>query len=177
VSEEAREHAAQNGKGDRWAGWTAHLVGLLRGLRHDRSVLVAAPAYAARPHLVRKARLGGFLPPRHEPVAPWVRLARDEDHLRGWCVGPEARGGTFPLGPEEQQALLALGWRRPGPAEGADLVRWWPDDVAVAPYLPRQDAEAAAGTTARTLREVFGVAEPTDLLVVEPDEDPPRSGR
>ncbi|HYN30246.1 MAG TPA: hypothetical protein VES95_10320 [Dermatophilaceae bacterium] len=157
---------------DPWDAWTAYLVPVLSALRDRESVLVAAPSSAARPHRRRKARLGGFLPARHEPVAPWVRLVRDEDHLRGWCVGPESTGGSLPMGPGEQEALLDLGWRRPGPADGEDLVRWWPDDVALAPYLPRADADAAAGTTAGTFRDVFGVSDPADLLVVEPGDPP-----
>ena len=58
--------------------------------------LAAAPA-DARPVLLRKARLGGFIPAKHDVVAPWVRLVRVEDHLRGHCVGAESFGGSVPL--------------------------------------------------------------------------------
>ncbi|MGB7819434.1 MAG: hypothetical protein WBL35_12000, partial [Ornithinibacter sp.] len=102
------------------------------------------------------------IPAAHESVAAWVRLVRSEDHLKGFCVGAEALGGSFPLSPEEDAALMALGWRRPDRREGADYVRFWPDDVAQGPFLPREEAERAA----RMVLASF-----TDVLA--PGEDPP----
>ena len=67
---------------------------------------------------LRKARLGGFIPAKHEIVTPWVRLERVEDFLRGHCVGAELIGAHFPISPEEDAALVALGWHHPTPAEG-----------------------------------------------------------
>jgi hypothetical protein len=124
-------------------------------LADGESVTLTASEEHARPSLVRKGRLGGFIPARHEVVAPWVRLERVEDHLRGQCVGPEALGGTFPLSPDEDAVLLALGWRHPGPGDGEHYVRFWPDDVAQGPFLPRDDAERAVEMVTATFQDVL----------------------
>ncbi len=144
------------------AGWVAHLRDQVRELADGESLTVRAPASGVRPVRLRRARLGGLIPARHESVAAWVRLVRSEDHLKGFCVGAEALGGSFPLSPEEDAALMALGWRRPDRREGTDYVRFWPDDVAQGPFLPREEAERAA----RMVLASF-----TDVLA--PGEDPP----
>jgi T3SS (YopN, CesT) and YbjN peptide-binding chaperone 3 len=138
-----------------WPGWIERLVDMVAGLADGGSLTVTAAPEGARPVRLRKARLGGFIPAKHESVRPWVRLARAEDHLRGFCVGAEALGGSFPLSPEEHEALLRLGWHAPTAGEGRDYIRFWPDDVPQGPYLPRADAERAASMVAATFREVL----------------------
>lgn len=138
-----------------WSQWVAHLVELLLALDDGASLAVVAGPDSARPVRLRKARLGGFIPAKHEAVSPWVRLVRAEDHLRGFCVGAEALGGSFPLSPEEDAALGALGWHPPTVGDRRDYIRFWPDDVPQGPYLPRADAERAATMVAATFREVL----------------------
>lgn len=140
-----------------WAAWSAHLADALQGLAERGSVTVTAPSGSARPVRLRKARLGGFIPAKHEVVIPWVRLVRVEDFLRGHCVGAELIGAHFPLSPDEDAALLALGWHHPTPTDGEDYLRFWPDDVPQAPFLPRPEAERAAAMVAATFREVLAV--------------------
>lgn len=138
-----------------WAAWAAHLADALTGLADRASLTVTGPAASARPVRLRKARLGGFIPARHEVVTPWVRLVRVEDFLRGHCVGAELIGAHFPLSPDEDAALLALGWHHPTPTDGEDYLRFWPDDVPQGPFLPRAEAERAALMVAATFREVL----------------------
>ena len=145
-----------------WATWEDRLVEAVTGLADEASVLVTAPAAAARPTLVRKQRLGGFVPARHAVVAPWVRLTRSDDHLRGYCIGAEGAGGRFPLSPEERAALVELGWREPPPLEGDDYTHWWPDDVPSGPYLPEDDARRAAAMVAATFRTVLAAPSEDD---------------
>lgn len=156
---------------DAWQAWATSLVETVLALADDACVIVAAPPAEARPVLRRRARLGGFVPARHEAVAPWVRLRRVEDHLRGMCVGGEAFGGPFPFGPQEDAALLALGWHRPGRGDGHDYVRFWPDDVPQGAFLARDEAERAVAMVAATFREVL-VGEAAPPLV---EADPPNS--
>ena len=138
-----------------WAAWAARLAGEVTGLAPDASVTVTGPEGSARPVRLRKARLGGFIPAKHEVVTPWVRLVRAEDLLRGHCVGAELMGAHFPMAPEEDAALLALGWHHPTPTDGEDYVRFWPDDVPLGPFLPRDEAERAAAMVAATFRDVL----------------------
>ncbi|MGL5909883.1 MAG: TY-Chap domain-containing protein, partial [Phycicoccus sp.] len=126
--------------------WVTTLAGAVRRLDDGGSLVVTGPDDAARPAVLRRPRLRGFLPGRYRDTAPWVRLRRDDQHLRGWCVGSEAIGGGFPLAPEDHAALLGLGWHVPSSVEGADYLRWWPDDVPTGPYLPADDALRAACT-------------------------------
>ena len=140
---------------DDWAAWVDALVVDVGGLADGASLLVSAAEVDARPTLLRKARLGGFIPARHAVLTPWVRLVRAEDHLRGHCIGSVSFGGAFPFAPDEDAALLALGWHHPGRGDGEDYVRFWPDDVTVGPFLPRGEAERAATAVAATFREVL----------------------
>ena len=138
-----------------WAAWTADLADALTGLADGASVTVTGQEGSARPVRLRKARLGGFIPAKHEIVTPWVRLVRAEDFLRGHCVGAELIGAHYPLSPDEDAALVALGWHHPTPTDGDDYVRFWPDDVPLGPFLPRDEAERAAAMVAATFREVL----------------------
>jgi len=138
-----------------WAAWVAHLADEVTRLAPQASVTVTGPESSARPVRVRKARLGGFIPAKHVVVTPWVRLLRAEDFLRGSCVGAELIGAQFPMSPDEDAALLALGWHHPTALDGADYLRFWPDDVPQGPFLPRDEAERAAAMVAATFREVL----------------------
>jgi hypothetical protein len=150
-----------------WAAWTAHLANALTGLADRASVTVTGPEESARPVRLRKARLRGFIPAKHEIATPWVRLERVEDFLRGHCVGSELIGAHFPMSPDEDASLVALGWHRPTPADGKDYLRFWPDDVPQGPYLPHEEAERAAAMVATTFREVLAPDAP-GLPGVEP---------
>jgi hypothetical protein len=145
-----------------WAGWATRLADEVTTLAPNASVTATGPEGSARPVRLRKARLGGFIPAKHEVVRPWVRLVRAEDFLRGHCVGAELMGAHFPMSPDEDAALLALGWHHPTPTDGEDYVRFWPDDVPLGPFLPRDEAERAAAMVAATFREVLAVGV-TDL--------------
>ncbi|MFL6176483.1 MAG: hypothetical protein ACJ715_07500, partial [Ornithinibacter sp.] len=57
-----------------WDAWSTRLADALQGLADRASLTVTAPSGSARPVLLRKARLRGFVPARHEVVTPWVRL-------------------------------------------------------------------------------------------------------
>ena len=151
-----------------WAAWTAGLVDAVTGLAPDGFLTVTGPASSARPVRLRKARLGGFIPAKHDVVTPWVRLGRTDDLLRGRCVGGELMGAHFPLSPDEDAALLALGWHRPSPLEGEDYLRFWPDDVPQGTFLPRDEAERAAAMVAATFREVLAV-DADALPVITPE--------
>jgi hypothetical protein len=148
-----------------WAAWSATLADAVTGLADRAALTVTGSPGSARPVRLRKARLGGFIPARHEVVAPWVRLVRVEDFLRGHCVGAELIGAHFPLSPDEDAALVALGWHHPTPLDGEDYLRFWPDDVPQGPFLPRAEAERAAVMVAATFREVLAV-DVTDLPLV-----------
>jgi len=140
-----------------WAAWSAHLADEVSRLADRGFLTVTGPPGSERPVRVRKARLGGFVPAKHEVVTPWVRLVRAEDFLRGYCVGAELIGAHFPMSPEEDAALVALGWHHPTPADGDDYVRFWPDDVPLGPFLPRDEAERAAAMVVATFRDVLAV--------------------
>ena len=148
------------GGADPWSAWAADLVEAVRALPDGASLMVEAAPGDARPVLLRPARLGGFFPAKHTTVAPWVRLERAGEHLRGHCVGAESFCGSFPFSPEEDAALVARGWHHPGHGDGPAYVRFWPDDVPQGPFLPRADAERAVAMVAGTFREVL-LADPT----------------
>ena len=152
-----------------WRAWQAEVVAAVSALADGASLTLAAAEADARPVLLRKAHLGGFIPAKHEVVAPWVRLVRVEDHLRGHCVGAEAFGGPFPFSPDEDAALLALGWHHPGHGDGDDYVRFFPDDVPQGPFIPRDEAERAAAMVAATFREVLLGGDATGLPTISRD--------
>jgi hypothetical protein len=141
-----------------WEAWREELVTAVLGLGDGESVTVEAPPGAARMAKVQGRRLP-LMPARRVLTRPWLRLTRVEDLLRGQCVGAEVLGGAFPWTPEEHAALIEHGWH-PSFADGPDYVRFWPDDVPQGPFLPRADAERAAGALATTLREVVSPPHP-----------------
>ncbi len=153
-------HGAVPGAGPvTWASWEADLAKAVMALADGETLTATGAPELERPVLVRRGFLRGFVPAKHAVLPPWVRLTRVEDHLRGVCVGDERFGGPFPLSPEEDEALVALGWRRPGAGDGTDYLRFWPDDVPQGPFLPREEAERVAALVARTFREVLTPAE------------------
>ena len=127
-----------------WAGWEADLARAVTTLADGEALTITSGPDHARPVLLRKGLLRGFVPAKHEHVEPWVRLARLEDHVRGNCVGSEGIGGSFPFSPEEDEALVEIGWHRPGAGDGTDYLRFWPDDVAQGPFLPLEEAQRVA---------------------------------
>ena len=143
-----------------WGGLVAQITARARALADGDSVTVSAPT------LARPAKVPGvfrrLVHSHYQDVAPWVRLERVEDHLVGRCVSDHKEIG-FPLALEEKATLARLGWHQPGDRDGAALLRWFPDDVPSAAYLPKSDAEAAARLAVGTLREVFGVTDPAAL--------------
>ena len=141
-----------------WAGWEADLARAVTTLADGEALTITSGPDHARPVLLRKGLLRGFVPAKHEHVEPWVRLARLEDHVRGSCVGSEGIGGSFPFSPQEDEALVEIGWHRPGAGDGTDYLRFWPDDVAQGPFLPLEEAQRVAATVGRTLREVFAAS-------------------
>lgn len=155
-------HPSSSADGSPWAGFVTDLASRVQGLADGESLTVSAP------DLARPAKLPGLgrrlLGTQYCDVAPWVRLERSEDHAIGRCVS-DHRDLGFPLSPEEKAVLAAVGWHEPGHRDGPALLRWFPDDVPSAAYLPLGDATAAAETTVRTMREVFGVADPAGLTV------------
>ena len=48
-----------------WAAWSAHLADEVSRLADRASLTVTGPAGSERPVLVRKARLGGFVPAKN----------------------------------------------------------------------------------------------------------------
>lgn len=138
-----------------WQAWSANLADAVVRLAPGESLTVVGPPGSQRPIRLRKARLRGFVPAKHEVCTPWVRLVRVEDFLRGSCVGAELFGAHFPLSPHEDAALLALGWHHPTPTDGDDYLRFWPDDVPQSPFLPPAEAERAAAMVAATFAEVL----------------------
>ena len=75
--------------------------------------------------------------------------------LRAEAVGSENMPETRPLTPVQEERLDALAWQRPAPdAKGRNFHREWP--------APAPCADVAALVT-ETLREVYGVGEPSEL--------------
>lgn len=147
-----------------WITWGAELVARVRALADDETLTIAAPD-ATRQGVARPKRLGGLMPAAYRPVAPTITLTRREDHLHGTLTGSESFGGTFPTTPEEEDTLHSIGWRRPGPAPERVWLRYWPDDIATAPYLTAEDAASAVTTAMRTLTEVYAVSAPDEVTV------------
>jgi len=147
-----------------WDAWVATLaLQLLDEPDRGSALVLTAPRELARPRQVAPRRFLGLRPAIMERTAPWVELRRVEDHLAGRCIGSAAMGSGFPISEDEDAALLALGWRRPGLGEDKAYIRWWPDDVPHAAYLPAEEAARAAQMVAATLRDVFAVTDPATL--------------
>ena len=143
-----------------WDTWEADLARVVTTLADGEALTITSTRAHSRPVLVRKGFLRGFVPAKHEEVEPWVRLVRLEDHVRGTCVGSEGSGGRFPFSPEEDAALVDIGWRRPGAGDGTDYLRFWPDDVAQGPFLPIEEAQRVGAMVGRTFREVLAPSDP-----------------
>lgn len=154
---------------DAWRAWQKDVVDIVRSMPDGGSLTVAAAEADSRPVRVRRARLGGFIPAKHVVVSPWVRLTREEDLLRGACVGAESFGGSFPFSAEEDTALLTLGWHHPSVGDGHDYVHFWPDDVPQGPFLPLDEAQRAADMVAATFRRVLLAEGATGLPVLTRD--------
>ncbi|QKE85455.1 hypothetical protein [Arthrobacter sp. NEB 688] len=162
------EHAAPSGAAGptTWSTWEDALVVAVRGLADGASLTVTAPPGHER--MARSgSRLRWLLGGGRRPVAPFVRLVRAEDHLRGHWVGSPRAGGSFPWTREEEERLLADGWHVPTATDGKDFVRFWPDDVPSGPFLPEGDARRAAAAVGASFRDVLGVT---------PDGGSPASG-
>lgn len=157
--------------GEPHADWAAVADRLAQGVLAlaDGATLTVSAAGRERP-----AKLPGLrrrvMGQQYVDVAPWVRLERSEDHLVARCISDHHALG-FPLSPDEKAALHALGWHAPGPMDGPALLRWVPDDVPSAPYLPTGDVARAVELTVGTLREVFA-AEPGRVTVHEEPAPP-----
>jgi len=146
-----------------WSAWAEAVAAALRGLVDGQTYAVSAPASLARPAKrpgVAK-RLTGR---RYVRVAPWVSFVRLEDHLLGSCISDDRSIG-FPLSAQEKELLVALGWHEPSPGQGPTYFRWFPDDVAETAYLALADADRAADLAGLTMRDVFGVSDPADLVI------------
>lgn len=144
-----------------WLAWEATIVDRLLTLEGEVALTVSAS-----PDLARPAKLPGLgrrlLGRQYEDVAPWIRFVRTEDHLIARCISDHKDLG-FPMSPQEKAALADLGWHEPGESDGPELLRWFPDDVPSAAYLPVSDAAAAARLASLTFTEVFGVEDPATL--------------
>ncbi len=166
LSDGAEDLAEQRAQGA-WDAWTAQLALRVLDLADAGVLLIAGPPDSARSREVRPRRWFGLLAARYEDAVPAIALRRAEDHLRGSCVGAKAFGSGFPISPEEDAVIVAAGWHHPGLGDGSDYVRWWPDDVPTAPFLPAEEASRAAHTVATTMREAFGVADPATLSLTQ----------
>lgn len=152
-----------------WDDVAGRLAEAVASLADGQSVLVDAGADLARPFRRRTSRLRRtLLGGTYEQVSPWIRLARLEDHVRATCVRLGEHDDGFPMSPDEMAGVLALGWHEPGPADGPDFVRFWPDDVPQGPYLPSRDREAAVDGALAVLREVFGARPDQIRIVLDP---------
>ena len=82
------------------------LADAVTGLADGGSVTVTGPAGSARPVRLRKARLGGFVPAKHEVVDPvGAAGARRGPPARALRRRRSSSGAHFPLSPEEDAAL------------------------------------------------------------------------
>ena len=146
-----------------WAAWADMLETRLAALADGEQVVVVA-AGAARKSVARPKLLFGLIPARYVDCAPTITLIRREDHLHGSLTGSESFGGPLPMSPQEDVALKALSWRDPGSGFERTWLRYWPDDVALAPWPASADLVGCADVVARTFHEVYAVGSPEDVL-------------
>ncbi len=119
-----------------WAAFEARLASALGRMAPETYLVLTTPA---EPH----------------EAAYYVQFASGPDQFRAEAVGTQYLPASQPLTTEQEERLDALGWERPAPDDpGRNLRRAWP---VPPPY------EAIAALAVRTLREVYGVAVPTDL--------------
>ncbi len=147
-----------------WAAFVDDLVDRVRRLPDEGTLTVSAPESMARPCKPRVGLVQRVLGQRYTMTPAWVSLTREGDLVRARAVSDDPDLG-FPLNDEERAALAALGWRRGGPTDGPGVQRWFPDDLPNGPYLPLEDARAAAVAVASTHAGVFGVSDPGVLVV------------
>lgn len=139
-----------------WQVWQAELVERVRRLADGEGlVLDPGPGHLRLARPTGRTGLKVLVPGRKRPLAPRVRLVRSEDHLRGHLTGATRHGGPYPWTDDELVAIEGLGWHRPSVGDGEDFVRFWPDDVPQAPYLPLDDARRAVDVVGRTLRTLL----------------------
>ena len=150
------------GDSSSWALLHDHLTQAVMALADGHRLTIEAPEEFARPG--RISGLRRVLGQKHPTLTPWVTLERLEDHLIARCVSDDKEIG-FPLTSTEKEHLDALGWHRPGPTDGPAYVRWIPDDVPSAAYLPEGDAQRAASLAGETLRTVFGVDDARSVVI------------
>ena len=95
-----------------------------------------------------------------EGQSHFVQFAREEAGLLEEAVSNLYLTGAAALPAGSDEVLLALGWERPIPSDKnrRNWRRRWPAEEPVP--VP---AAAAAALAVRTLREVYGIASPSDL--------------
>ena len=108
--------------------------------------------------LVRDGAPSGFLIVGVEDSDAYVQFARSRNgaELRGEAVSNAFLAQPSWLSPQQEQALLALGWNLASAESGQNHTRYWPSPPATDPAI-------IAGVVVRTLAEVYGV--PTDAVV------------
>lgn len=120
-----------------WAGFEQRLAAALGRMRDDTFLIVSTPGDETVP-------------------ACYVQFAAGAWGLRAEAVSSLFLPADRPLTEGQEATLGALGWQPPGAGDdgGPNWSRVWPP--------PPPFAEVAA-LAIRTLREVYGVARPTDL--------------
>lgn len=164
-SESARPGASPGAEpselGPAWQTWAADLAARITALADGGALTVTFPRHT-RQGVKRPARLFGLIPPSYADVVPTLTLTRSEDHLHGTFTGSESIGGLLPTSPEEDAALEAATWRNPGHSLERVWLRYWPDDVALQPYLSAADTHRAVEVVLDTAA-VFGITDPADV--------------
>lgn len=138
-----------------WMHLREQLLQAITALADGEAVLVDLPELA-RPMPPRGGMLGRLLGAAPVMLAPWVRLQRQDDHLRGEALRGAAARGQFPMSREERDLIVGQGWHETRIEESGNFAKWWPDDVTAEAYLPAPDAQAAAEATLRLLRDTYG---------------------
>lgn len=88
-------------------------------------------------------------------IAAYVQFAHATSDFRAEAVSSRYLPSSRPLTAAQERQLAGLGWQRPAPdAEGQNYFREWPS--------PAPFAEVAR-LAVRTLREVYGIEEPSGL--------------
>ena len=142
---------------DAWEDFRASLAEDLAQLPEGASLVLRAPEPAA-PRATRRR----FWRPEQQP-ASYVQFLSNPPVLMGECSAPRSRGGSADLTPEQEAAVLALGWREPGEvpeyrsAQEPNYWRDWTDE-------PRRH-DAASELAVATLRGPLAVPSPDGVTV------------